>query len=452
MEINVPFNYSPRDYQLPILEAFDNGIKRGVWAAHRRSGKDKTCINLVAKKMLERVGAYYYVFPTYNQGRKILWDGIDRDGKRLLDHFPKELLDGKPNDTEMKLKFKNGSLFQIVGSDNIDSIVGTNPVGVVFSEYALQDPIAWGYLRPILAENGGWAVFVSTVRGENHFYDIYELAKSDPVNWFCRMDKASETGVIPKETLEQERNEIVRLYGDDALYQQEYECNFSVPIAGAYYAKHIARAYQDGRVGVVPHEPTLTVDTAWDLGMDDRMSIWFFQCVGAEIRLIDFMEGTGRGIPDYISEIKQTRPHYVFGLHIGPHDIKVRDLSVTAGKTRQDVARALGFEFQVAPKLPILDGIDAVRNLFGRCWFDKDKCKSGINALKNYRKQYDEKRKTYLNLPYHDWSSNAADAFRMLATALDYRHKGIPAEGPDKYERSRRRMNQSSGSPVAVLG
>lgn len=449
--IKLPFQFEPRSYQLPILKAIDGGISRCVWAAHRRSGKDKTCLNMVVKKMYERVGAYYYVFPTYSQAKKVVWNGIDKNGVPFLDCFPKDLIDGKPNETEMTIKLKNGSLFQLIGSDNIDSIVGTNPVGVVFSEYALQDPIAWGYLRPILAENGGWAVFVSTVRGENHFYDIYELAKSDPVNWFCRMDKASETGVIPAEVLEQERNEIIRLYGDDALYQQEYECNFNVPIAGSYYAKHLAKAYQDGRIGVVPHEQTLTVETAWDLGMDDRMSIWFFQCVGAELRLIDFMEGTGKGIPDYISEIKQTRPHYVFGKHIGPHDIKVRELSVSSGKTRQDVARALGFDFDVAPKLPIMDGIDAVRNIFGRLWIDKEKCKAGINALKNYRKVYDEKRKTYLNTPYHDWSSNAADAIRTLATALDFRHRGIPAQGPDKYERARLRGQQSSGG-VAILG
>lgn len=449
--ITVPHNYKPRAYQLPLLKALDSGIKRGVWAAHRRSGKDKTCLNLIAKKMLERVGVYYYVFPTFAQARKVIWDGIDKDGKRLMDHFPKELLDGKPNDTEMKLRIKNGSLFQLVGSDRVDSIVGTNPIGIVFSEYALQDPVAWGFLRPILAENGGWAVFVSTVRGENHFYDIYELAKNDPVNWFCRMDKASETKVIPQDVLDQERQEIVRLYGNDALYQQEYECNFTVPIAGAYYAEHISRAYDQGRVGKVPHEPTLTVDTVWDLGMNDRMAIWFFQCVGQEVRFIDFMDGTGKGIPDYIAEIKQTRPQYVFGTHFGPHDIKVRDLSVSEGKSRKDVARALGFPFQVAPKLSIADGIDAVRNLFGRMWFDAEKCRPGINALKSYRKQYDEKRKTYLNEPYHDWSSNAADAVRMLAVSLGFRHKGLPAN-EDKYQRSARRRQYESTGGLGVLG
>lgn len=422
----------------------DDGIKRAVWAAHRRTGKDKTCVNLVAKKMIERVGAYYYVFPTYNQGRKILWDGIDKDGKRFMDHFPRQYLDGKPNDTEMKLRFKNGSLFQIVGSDKVDSIVGTNPVGVVFSEYALQDPIVWGYLRPILAENNGWAVFVSTVRGENHFYDIYELAKNDPVNWFCRMDKASETKVIPQEVLDQERAEIVRLYGNDALYQQEYECNFSVPIAGAYYAELISRAYADGRVGNVPHEPRITVDTWWDLGINDRMSIWFTQSIGSEVRVIDYFESSGQGFPFYIGKLQEKG--YVYGIHTAPHDIEVREL--TSGKSRRDTAEALGIRFSVAPKLPIHEGIDAVRGMFPKLWFDTKKCRDGINALKNYRKQYDEKRKTYLNQPYHDWSSNGADAFRTLATGIEYNHKGKSAEPMDKYARRSYQMRKQEAVSV----
>jgi hypothetical protein len=443
--LTVPVNYTPRPYQLPILRALDNGMRRIVWVAHRRSGKDKTCINIVAKKMLERIGAYYYVFPTYNQGRKILWDGIDKDGRRFLDHFPIELLDGKPNDSEMKLRFKNGSLFQVIGSDNIDSIVGTNPVGVVLSEYSLQDPTAWGYLRPILAENGGWAIFVYTPRGENHGYDIYELAKSSP-DWFCRMDRASDTKVIPQEVLDQERAEIIRLYGNDALYQQEYECNFTVPISGAYYAEHISRAYRDGRVGNVPHEPTLTVDTWWDLGVNDRMAIWLTQSVGQELRAIDYIEGTGQGLPFYIGKLNEKG--YVYGKHTAPHDIEVREL--TSGKSRRDTAASLGIRFDVAPKLPIIDGIDAVRNVFSKCWFDAVKCRDGLNALKNYRKQYDEKRKTYLNTPYHDWSSNGADAFRTLATGLDYRHRGLPSNPPDKYMRGSTPRN--SGTAVGVLG
>lgn len=430
-DITIPHNYSPREYQLPIFRALDRGTKRIVWVAHRRSGKDKTCINLIAKKMLERVGVYYYIFPTFTQAKRVIWDGIDGDGKRFLDHFPQELIDGKPNDSEMKLKFKNGSLFQLVGSDNIDAIMGTNPIGVVFSEYSLQDPRAWGFIRPILAENGGWAVFMGTPRGQNHLYQIYELAKNSE-GWFAKIDKASETAAISQQTLDQERSEIIRLYGNDAFYRQEFECDFSVPIPGAYYADNITVAYQEGRVGKVPYDERIVVDTWWDLGINDKMAIWFTQSIGAELRVIDYYENSGQGLPHYAQKLQEKK--YVYGRHLAPHDIEVRELS--NGKSRRDTARSLGIDFQVAPKLPIQDGIEAVRDLFSYCWFDAERCEVGLNALKNYRKQYDDKRKTYLNQPYHDWSSNGADAFRTLAVALDFRRRNVSSHQPDKYERA----------------
>src|SRR6266550_1977968 len=185
--------------------------------------------------MMERVGSYFYVFPEFTQGRKILWDGADKDGFRFLDHFPKEIWASPPNNTEMKLRIKNGSMIQVIGSDRYDAVLGTNPIGMVLSEYALQDPACWGYFRPILAENEGWALFNFTPRGENHAYELYELAKADPKNWFVSHLSVGQTGAIKAEVLDQERREIVRLYGNDALYQQEYECNFTVPISGAYY-------------------------------------------------------------------------------------------------------------------------------------------------------------------------------------------------------------------------
>jgi hypothetical protein len=432
MDIDLPYHYTPRDYQLPILGAIDDGFKRAVWVAHRRAGKEKTCTNLVAKKMIQRVGTYFYVFPTYNQGRKILWDGMDKEGFRFRDHFPKELVDGKPNDTEMKLRYKNSSVFQIVGSDNVDSIVGTNPVGVVFSEYSLQDPSAWGFIRPILAENDGWAIFVFTPRGENHAYDIFELARNNPQEWFSQLLTVDDTRCLPQEVLDQEKREIMRLYGNDALFQQEYYCNFTVPIAGAYYADNIMQAYKEGRIGNVPYEPGYKVDTWWDLGLNDRMSIWFTQRIGAELRVIDYEEGTGKGLNHWAVVLQEKR--YVYGTHNAPHDIEVREL--TSGRSRRDIARDLGIDFVVTPKLHVQDGIEDARNLFSSCWFDREKCALGLNALKNYRKQYDEKRRTYLNHPFHDWSSNAADGFRTLAVGANLRSVVKQEPKKDKYMRA----------------
>lgn len=434
--IRVPFDYRPRDYQLPMWKAMQGGKRRAVLVWHRRSGKDLTCVNFVAAEMVNRVGSYYYVFPTYNQGRKILWDGMDKEGRPFLRHFPEELRAGKPNETEMKLWFRNGSLFQVIGSDKVDSIVGTNPVGVVLSEYSLQDPAAWGLLRPILAENEGWAIFNYTPRGENHAYDIYNLAKNSP-DWFCDMRRASDTGAISGKVLENERKEIIHQYGNDSLYLQEYECDFSVPVVGAYYGELMSRAYREGRVGNVPQESRLKVSTFWDLGVNDRMSIWFIQFMGSEIRCIDYMEGTGKGMDHYIKKVLE-KP-YVYGRHVGPHDLEVREIS--SGIARIDTARNLGIDFEVAPKLSINDGIDAARSVLNRCWFDKEKTKDGLNALKSYRKTWDEKKKTYLNQPYHDWSSNGADAFRYFAVSYDYVNESSAANQiekiPDRYERAR---------------
>lgn len=453
--VTVPHNYEPRPYQVPLLAAMDSGCKRAVQVWHRRAGKEKTDLaGVVVKKMLERVGSYFYVFPTFVQGRKVLWDGADKDGFRFLDHIPKELIESI-NHTEMKVRLKNGSLLQVIGSDKFDSVMGTNPIGIVFSEYSLQDPVCWGYFRPILAENGGWAIFNFTPRGENHAYHLYELAKANPFHpvtnphgWFVSLLTVDDTKTVPAAVLAQERAEIIRLDGSDAIYQQEYHCSFAAPIPGAYYAEQLVRAYRDGRVGKVPHESRLAVDTWWDLGINDRMSIWMTQAVGQELRIIDYMEGTGQGLPFYIAKLKE-KP-YVFGGHMAPHDIEVRELST--GKTRRDTAYALGIDFRVAPKLPIADGIDAVRGLFDRCWFDADRTRDGLNALKNYRKQYDEKRKTYENKPYHDWSSNGADAFRTMAVSIDLKRRDIPADQPDRYERRRRGNSGGGHTPVTILG
>ena len=223
--ITLPYKFTPRDYQLPFLQAMDSGYKRAVLVWHRRAGKDKTLVNLFAKRMHERVGNYYYYFPTYNQGRKILWEGKDKAGMPFLAHFPRALLKKRPNDSEMKLEYKNGSIFRVIGTDDHNAIVGPNPVGCGFSEYSLQDPSAWDYIRPILAENDGWAVFDFTPRGENHGYQLYKMALDDP-SWFAQLLTVEDTKVISDEVLAQERHEIISKDGNDALYLQEYMGSF----------------------------------------------------------------------------------------------------------------------------------------------------------------------------------------------------------------------------------
>ena len=456
-QLTIPHRFEPRGYQLPLFSAMDSGYDRAFVVWHRRAGKEKACLNITIKKMLERVGSYYYVFPEFTQGRKILWDGMDRDGMRFIAHFPRELHYSKPNDTEMKVRLKKpgsrdpGSLFQIIGSDRFNAVMGTNPVGMVLSEYALQDPACWGYFRPILAENGGWAIFNTTPRGENHAYQLYKLAADTPAKWFTSLLTVDDTRVVPADVLASERSEIVRLDGNDALYMQEYHCSFTVPIAGAYYAEQISQLYREAppRVCRVPHEPAYRVDTAWDLGLNDRMAVWFTQSIGRELRVIDYRETVGKGLSHWASEVLPSLG-YTYGVHRAPHDIKARELS--SGKARIDTARTMGINFTVAPDVPVLDGIECARNMFAKVWIDGERCRDGLNALKNYRKAWNEDRKTYDSKPYHDWSSNAADAWRILAVSLnpEYRSRASKLEGQDAYARASR--PDTSGGGVGVLG
>lgn len=408
MEITIPFQFQPRIYQLPLLEAMDSGYKRAVVVAHRRSGKDKTLINLMAKKMLGRVGTYYYFFPTYSQGKKILWNGMDRDGFKFTNHIPQEIRKRTDN-TEMIIELKNDSIFQVIGTDKIDSIIGTNPIGCVFSEYSLQDPRAWEFIRPILVENGGWAVFLYTPRGKNHGYDLFKMAENNK-EWFCQLLTIDDTKVVSEEMIQSERDSGA----DEDLIQQEYYCSFLAAIQGSYYSKQLRKAEEENRIANVPYEPNIKVSTYWDLGVGDATAIWFVQQAGKEVRIIDYYETSGEGLPYYV-KILQDRG-YIYGNHYAPHDIEVRELG--SGVSRLETARSLGINFQVVKNISIDDGINAVRMIFNKCWFDKTKCKQGLNCLESYHKEYDEKRKEYKNIPYHDWSSHSADAFRYMAVSI----------------------------------
>jgi len=410
-DITLPHNFTPREYQLPLLKALDTGgYKRAIAIWHRRSGKDLVMLNYIAKKMYERVGTYYYFFPTYRQAKKVIWNGMTRDGVKFTDAFPQELR-RRTDNGEMLIEMDNGSIFQLIGTDNIDAVMGSNPVGCVFSEWSLQNPAAWDYVRPILAENGGWAAFIYTPRGKNHGYTSLETARAFPDTWYSEVLTVEDTKAISPDVLNQEYDEIVRKDGNDALYQQEYMCNFDVPIQGAYYATQLLLAEQEGRITTVPYDSSTSVHTAWDLGMDDSMSIWFFQVVAQEIHFIDYYESSGEGINYYIKYLQDKG--YIYGRHFAPHDIAVRELGT--GKSRYEVAKSLGITFEIGKALAIEDGIQAVRNVLGRCWFDKDKTDRGLSALRSYHKEWDEDNQVYKQRPEHDWSSHGSDAFRTFA-------------------------------------
>lgn len=439
MEVTIPHKFKPRDYQIPIFKAMDNGFKRIIQVWNRRAGKEKTDINIMARELYKKVGAYYYIFPTYNQGKKILWNGADKEGVRFLDHLPEETR-RRTVGNEMFIEFKNGSTFQVVGSDNIDSIVGTNPLGVVFSEYSLQDPMAWDYIRPILAENGGWALFNFTPRGENHAKELLDYALTDPVNWYVSVLNVDDTKTMSPETLEQERKEIIAKNGDDSIFRQEYYNSFSAALQGSYYGKIIEALDIKEQITTVPYDEALPVMTWWDLGVNDSMSIGFFQQHGLQWRMIDYEEGSGEGLGYYIKILSDKG--YLYSKHYAPHDIAVKEMGT--GKSRLETAKELGIKFETiilgdgkiksaVPMLSIEDGIQAVRVKLPSLWIDKEKCSRVVKALKNYHKEYDEVNKVYRNNPKHDWSSHCADMMRYWAiTPDDKQVKNIFSTTPNK--------------------
>jgi hypothetical protein len=231
MEITIPFKFRPREYQLPFLKALDRGIKRAVIVWNRRSGKDKVCFNYMVKRACERVGTYFYFLPEYTQARKVIWDNIDNDGFKMLDHIPKELIK-KTNDTTLKIELINGSIIQLLGADTFaKSGVGTNPIGVVLSEYSVNNPEVWNFIRPILAVNGGWAIFNFTPRGQNHAFKLLEIAKQN-TDWFWEVLTVNETKVLTPEEIAKERQEGM----SEAMIDQEYYCKF-IESATSFYKR-----------------------------------------------------------------------------------------------------------------------------------------------------------------------------------------------------------------------
>lgn len=424
------YGWQPRPDQMKLWAYLENGGKRAVEAAHRRWGKDEIALHYTAVTSQQKIGNYWHLLPQYNQCRKAIWEAINpRTGKRRIDEaFPDEIRANVRN-TDMYIQFRSGSSWQVVGSDNFDALVGTPPIGIVFSEYALSDPRSWGYLSPILEENGGWAAFISTSRGNNHFKQLIDYARVTP-GWFGEILTANDTPVFSQERLIEIRAELVGAFGEEmggAMFEQEYMCSFDGLIMGSYYSKQMTIARNEGRITRVPHETGHEVYTFWDLGVDDSTSIWFVQAIGREYRVIDYYEATGMGLEHYARILKSK--NYTYGDHYMPHDAAVRELSAGEhARSRVEVAEGLGIRPITVVERPrnkdaVMAGIEAARNLLGMCWFDEVRCAKGISALEGYRSEYDEEKKVLRNTPLHDWCSHGADSFRTFAVGFRGRTK-----------------------------
>jgi hypothetical protein len=427
-DIAIPYKFTPRDYQLGMLTQVPKYYSRGAFLWHRRAGKDKAAWNKVIMEAIQHRAIYYYFFPTYRQGRKAIWEAIDPNtGVRFLDHIPPEFITNK-NDTEMKVTLVNGSIIRIVGTEDIDSVVGTAPYGCIFSEYALQDPKAWNMIRPILAENKGWALFVSTPRGRNHFYNLFRMAQASP-DWYTEVltinDTKREDGtpVITPDDLNRERAEGMF----EELIQQEYFVSFSGYIQGSYYSTQIETARNEKRICDLPYIPGHEVHTAWDIGYDDSTAIWFFQVINQQVRFIDYYENCMQDLSHYAKVLKErNNGAYVYGDHYLPHDVAVHDIQT--GLTRKEFLENLGIRpITPVPKArnldAVLSGIEGARAILPTCWFDKTRCALGLTALEAYHAEYDEEKKVLSNRPTHDSSSHASDSFRTFVVGFTPKKK-----------------------------
>lgn len=392
-----------------------------VWVCHRRFGKSVLTLCVLLKEAYENprhAPRYAYIAPLYKQAKAIAWDYL----KRLTRTLPGT----STNEAELRLELPTGARIQLLGADNPDALRGIYLDGVVFDEYAQMVPRVWGEIvRPALTDRHGWAIWIGTPWGRNHFYDLYTHAPTDG-QWHTALYRASESGVLDAAELANARTQM-----SVEEFDQEFECSWAAAIPGAYYASAFRQLDADRRLTTVRYDPLYPVFTSWDLGVDDSTAIWFVQAVGREIRLIDYLEHHGEGLPYYAREL-QAKP-YQYACHFVPHDMDVREF--TSGRSRLETARALlPGAVEVVPNVPVIDGIQATRLLLARCVIDATRCQLGVEALRNYRQDWDPETRAFRLIPKHDWASHASDALRYLALSVerlaDYDARQRVAAGP----------------------
>jgi len=407
----IDLGYRPRALQA-VLHA---QLKRfNVLVCHRRFGKTVFSIMEMIERALNcdlKNPQYAYIAPTYGQAKRVAWE--------YLKDFTRNIPQAKANEADLRIDIPRPDRgdhirFMLLGADNPDSLRGIYLDGGILDEYAQCDPIIWGQvIRPALSDRKGWAIFIGTPKGQNHFYNVYHAAMdlvSEGKDWYHAMYKASETGVVDGEELEEARATM-----SEEEYEQEFECSFSAALLGAYYGKYIHALEKKGRLTTFEYDPNVAVSTYWDLGISDSTAIWFVQQVGKEIRFIDYIENAGVGLEWYAREIKN-RP-YIYDTHNIPHDGAARELGT--GKSRQETLLDFGIRTYVIPRQAVADGINACRVILQKdVWFHAEKCKRGIEALRNYQRKYDSKNQMFVDKPLHNWASNGADAFRMVGLEL----------------------------------
>lgn len=418
--IELPHGWQPRGYQLPLWNYLERGGRRAIAAWHRRAGKDDVLLHRSAVAAFERPASYWHCLPEYAQARKALWAAVNpHTGKRRIDEaFPHGLRE-TTNEQEMFIRFKSGATWQLVGSDRYNSLVGAGVAGVTFSEFALANPSAWGYIRPMLEENNGWAAFISTPRGRNHFKSMLDMAKGNPA-WFAEALSIHDTGALTEQQVTDSLAEYIALYGEDvgrAQFEQEYEVSFNAAILGAFYAREMVAVRREERIQDIEPIPGRPVHRAWDIGVKDDTSIWWFQVVGGQIFVLDCYTQSSGGVDhyaEYVTRICDERG-WIKGIDFVPHDAANRQWALPGAKTIIQQMGAYGLHPQQCPDATKLNGIAAARKTLARSVFHPRCEEIGLSALEQYRREWDDERKTFKANEVHDWTSHLADAFRYLA-------------------------------------
>lgn len=434
-----------KDFQIPIesdeIELFDietenlhNFVANG-YVVHN-SGKDISAWNLMIEEAIVRTRSFYYCLPSYTQSKKVIWDAISSDGVRFIDYIPQKLIK-KINNTDKQITLINNSIIQLIGSDKYDtSLVGTNPYGIVFSEFSRADTKALDFARPIVAANGGWIICVSTPFGRNGFYKLYEMAKTQR-DWFVSVKKTSEIRHIPDSVLEKERAQM-----SPQLYAQEYECSFEYGIEGSFYSDNINKLRNRQQITHVPYEEGLLVHTSWDIGVRDATSVIFFQTAGdgSVIRIIDYYENNNVGLQHYKRVLDEKG--YTYGNHYAPHDMEVR-IWTSDARTRKSIAADLGIDFIVLKQQHFRDGIESVWTQFNKFWIDEKNCERLIHCLENYSREWNEKGQEFKanHIPNH-WANHGADALRYMVQSLPLLKTSMSLE--EFHEMKRRAMTGNS--------
>lgn len=434
MEINLPHDWEPRDYQKPAWDSWLGGCNRQLLIWHRRAGKDDINLRMHAVGAFNRVGTYWHMLPEYAQARKAIWDAVNpRTGRRRIEEaFPDALIESK-RDNDMFIRFVNGSTWQVVGSDNYDSLVGTPPVGITLSEWALANPTAWAYLSPILADNGGWASFITTPRGNNHAKSMLDKFKDNP-KWFTQVLTADDTNSISKEAIEDQRQEYEALFGKemaDMLVEQEFYCSFAGALIGSYWGADLNRAEVEGRIAETKIIEGLPVHTAWDLGAPANNPIWCFQVVGDLIHIVDFYRPTGEDLEAWCNWLNERGYN---GTDYVPHDIFHQ--SWGSQRTRVQMMQDFGRKPHPVTKVTVADGITAGRETIKIAKFHDGedergkRVQDGVSGLKSYRREWDDDFKRFRDSPVKDWAEHIGSAFRYLGLSWQEIRKDKPKPPP----------------------